>query len=220
MTAARPVLAAAALALLAPAAANAATLAVSQPCYYPQQQLLANGTGWGPGSSWSIKTTDPSNQVFDYGTADAAGNFASTAEVAPLIDIDAVKPKTFTLTGQQDQQDVASTTFQVANLLVKLKKEDGKPTKSTRWSFSGFIPGQPVYVHVRRKGKTYTQRAGVASAPCGTLTKRMRRLPAWPKRRIAYGTYKLAIDNNKRYRKSDKSFPQFTAEVTIYRKYV
>ncbi len=71
-----------------------------------------------------------------------------------------------------------------------------------------------------RKGRTHTQRAGVASSPCGTLSKRLNRLPAWPKRKIAYGKYKIAIDNRKRYAKTDGSYPQYTARITIYKTYL
>ena len=174
----------------------------------------------GPGSSWSVQTTDPQNQIFDSGIADPAGNFTSTAERAPIVVGDTLTPKTFTLSGQQDGQEVATTQFQVVDFLVKPKDPSGKPNRKTRWRFSGFIPDQPIYVHVRRKGKTYTQRAGVAAAPCGTLSKRLNRLPAWPKNKIAYGTYKIAIDNRKQYAKTDGTYQQYTAKITIYKTFL
>ena len=68
---------------------------------------------------------------------------------------------------------------------------------------------------MRRKGTTHTQRAGVAKSPCGTLSKRLRRLPAWPSSKIGFGTYKIAIDNRKKYAKTDGTYPQYTAKITI-----
>lgn len=182
--------------------------------------MTIQGTGWGPGSAWSVKTTDPQNQIFDSGTADPSGSFTSTAERAPIVVGDTLRPKTFTLTGQQDGQDVASTEFKVVDFRVKPKDPSGKPTGKTRWRFSGFTPGRPIYVHVRRKGRTYTQRAGVAASPCGTLSKRLRRLPAWPARKIRFGTYKIAIDSRKRYKRTDGSYPQYTAKITIYKTFL
>jgi hypothetical protein len=207
----RTALAATAALALTPAAAHAATLTTA-PCVIERLPMTIQGTGWGPGSAWSVQATG----IFDSGTADAAGNFIS-APTAPTVggDDDTFKPVKFTLTGQQDGQDVASTEFKVVDFLVRPNDPSGDPTKKTLWHFSGFTPGRRVYVHVRRKGKTYTQRAGVAKSPCGTLKKRLRRLPAWPKRKIAYGTYKIAIDSRKKYAPTDNSYPQYTASITI-----
>ena len=51
----------------------------------------------------------------------------------------------------------------------------------------GFEPGQRVYLHIRRGGKTRgTFRMGTASGACGTLDKRLRYMPL---SRYSTGTY-------------------------------
>ena len=213
----RVALTSAAAALLVPAAAHAATLETDLPCYLTGQSMGVRGTGWGPGTGWSVRA----DGIFAQGTADPTGTWVDTSQVkAPAIDAGTTKPTTVTLTAQQDGTDVASTTFQVVNFAVKPKDDSGKPTGKTKWSFSGFEPGKTVYIHVTRKGRTYTQRVGTAKSPCGTLSKRLRRLPAVPSTKIGYGRYKVAVDTNKAYQKSDGSFNQYTATITIRKKYL
>jgi hypothetical protein len=207
----------AAAALLAPAAAHGAVLQTDLPCYIEGQAMGVAGSGWGPGTAWSVRA----DQIFASGTADEAGNFVDTTQVkAPTVSAETTKPTTVTLTGQQDGTDVASTTFKVVNFLVDPKDPSGKPTRSTSWRFSGFNPGKAIYIHVSRKGRTYTQKAGVAKSPCGTLTKRLRRLPAVPARKIAYGKYKIAVDNRKKYAKPNGQYNQYTATITIYKTFL
>ncbi len=212
MTFSRLALAGATAALIAPAAASGATIQTDLPCYLEGQPVGVAGTGWGPGTAWSYRA----DQIFASGTVEPTGNFLDSSQTAPIVPEDTTKATTVTLTGQQDGTDVASTTFQVVNLNVKLKDDSGKPTGKTKWSFSGFEPSKPIYVHVRRKGKTYTAKAGASSAPCGILTKRLRRLPAWPAKKIAYGKYKIAVDNRKAYGKPKGQYNQFTASITVF----
>lgn len=193
-----------------PATAGAATLTTDLPCYLEQQPMTITGSGFTAGGSWSVSA----EQLFDFGTADAAGNFVSTNETAPIIPKITTKPKTFTLTGKDGDAVVATTTFRVVNFLVKPASTNGKPTGTTRWNFSGFLPGKAIYFHVRKGGRTWTQKAGKGSAPCGTLKTRLRRLPAVPASQISFGTYKIAVDNRKRYTKGGR---QYTASVSIYR---
>ncbi len=212
MTLTRIVTIGAATALLAPAAAHAATLKTDLPCYIEGQAMGVAGEGWGPGTAWGVQA----DQIFASGTADEAGNFVDTTQVkAPIVPEITTKPTTVTLTGQQDGVDVASTTFKVVNFLVDPKDPNGKPTGKTKWGFSGFEPGKAIYFHVTRKGKTYTEKVGTAKSPCGTLTKRLRRLPAVPGKKIAYGTYKVAVDSRKKYAKANGAYNQYTATVTI-----
>jgi hypothetical protein len=193
-----------------PTAAEAATLATGQPCYIEQTPMQITGTGWPAGGDWSVQA----EQIYDFGTADPAGNFVSTAEVAPIIPAITTKPKTFTLTGSSAGQPLATTTFQSVNFLVKPKDLDGKPTGKTRWNFSGFLGGKSIFVHVRRGGRTWTARAGKAAGPCGTLKTRLRRLPAVPSSQIRFGTYKVFVDNRRTFSKGGLQFP---ATIRIYR---
>jgi hypothetical protein len=216
MTLSRAVSTGAALALLAPAAAHGATLTTNAPCYRQvsgskgivSSAIGITGAGWTPGSTWSVST----DQLFASGTADEAGNFTSTDQTAPTMSSSRFKPQTFTLTGQQDGTDVATTTFKVVNFAVKPRSIQGKPTGKTVWLFSGFEPAKSIFFHIKRKGHVYTARAGKGDSPCGTLKKRLRRLPAVPARRIEYGKYKVFVDNRRRFKRGGL---QYIATITI-----
>jgi hypothetical protein len=217
----RAIVAGAAAAVLAPAAAHGATLRTDDDCYVQaatrhgvvSQPIGIAGDGWAAGSSWSVS----GGGLFASGTADASGAFTSTDQNAPVIPTGSAKPRTVTLTGQQDGTDVASVTIKVVNFLVKPRSLNGKPTGSTTWAFSGFQPGRKIYFHVKRGGRVWTQKAGRGKKPCGTLVRRMRRLPAVPGRQIRYGNYKVFVDNRRRFRKGGL---QYTATITIFKRYV
>ena len=198
-----------AAAVLVPATAGAATLTTDLPCYVDSQPMTISGTGWPAGAPWDVQ----SEQVFAFGTTDAAGNFETTSETAPIIPAIDTKVRTFTLTGQTGDQTLATTRFKVVNFLVKPKSSSGRPTGFTSWGFSGFLPGKAIYVHVKRGKRTWTQRAGKGSKPCGTLRSRLRRLPAVPPSQVRDGKYEVFVDNRKRLSKGGR---QYRATVTIF----
>ncbi len=198
-----------AAAVLLPATAGAATLATDRPCYIESQPMGITGTGWPAGAPWDVA----SEQVFDFGTTDAAGSFTTTNESAPIIPAFDTKVRTFTLTGQTGDQTLATTRFRVVNFLVKPKSSSGAPTGTTSWGFSGFLPGKAIYVHVKRGKRTWTQRAGTGSRPCGTLRTRLRRLPAVPAGQIRDGRYRVFVDNRKRLRTGGR---QYQADIRIF----
>jgi hypothetical protein len=171
------------------------------------------GSGFTAGSSWSVS----SEGIFESGTTAGDGTFSTTEAAAPYVVKDTYKPQTFTLTGSENGTQVATTTFQVVNFMVKPRSTNGKPTGRTTWVFSGFTPGKRIYFHIARKGKVYTAPAGRSKAPCGTLKKRLRRLPAVPSRRIRYGKYRVYVDNR---RKFSKGGLQFRATITIYKRFI
>ena len=208
----RVLLVAAAVVLAAPAAAQAATLTTDRPCYTEGAPMGIGGTGWAPGSQWSVST----DQLFASGTANDVGEFHTGDERAPIVATTNIKPKTFTLVGEQDGTEVARTTFRVVNFLVRPKSTSGKPTGRTSWSFAGFLPGKPIFVHVKRGRKVYHDKAGAGDRRCGTLKTRLRRLPAVPPRKIAYGKYKIFVDNRRRFSTGGL---QYRATITIYRSY-
>ena len=67
-----------------------------------------------------------------------------------------------------------------------------------RYTARGFVPGRPVYAHFRFAGRTRADvRLGVARAPCGIVSRRMRQLPA--KARI--GRWTVAMDHVRVFRR-------------------
>jgi len=210
----RPLLAAGALAaagLGAAAPANAAVIGTDRPCYVENQPMQIGGQQFAPNSRYSVKT----DQLFAFGNADAAGNWLSQTETAPIVVKRTTVPQVFTLTAQQDGVDVATAQFSVVNLLVTLASTRGKPTSRTTWRLSGFTPGQNIYVHVRRNKKTIANvKLGRGDAACGRLTTKQRRLPGVSSRSLKRGTYDLYIDNKATFSPSKR--PQYRSSVSIF----
>jgi len=200
----RTLIAAIALLLAAPGLASAATLTTDRQCYVDVkgQQIGVTGTGWAPGSAWGVI----GGSITESGTADAAGGFAFQTAL-PTIFGDGIKPQKVRLSGTQDGAEIASTSFKVVEFLVAPKDISGKPTGKTSWGFSGFTPSKAIYIHVRRGGKTYTDRVGKGDKVCGTLRTRLRRLPAVPPSKIRFGRYKLYVDNRPKFSKGGLQFP-------------
>ncbi|MGI8623075.1 MAG: hypothetical protein ACR2NB_06225 [Solirubrobacteraceae bacterium] len=192
------------------AAAQAATLTTDSRCYVEGQSLTIAGSGWVPGTRWSVQGAS----VFDTNVADPLGNWLSTSQRAPIVPRETIKPTTVKLTGTQNGKEVAGASFKVVNFLVRPRAAHGKPTKKTSFGFSGFLPGKRIYVHVRRGSKTYTVRAGRGDRTCGTLRTRLRRLPAVPASRIHFGTYKVFVDNRRKLRHGGR---QFRASIRIFK---
>lgn len=194
------------------ATAQAAVITTDRACYVEQQPMAIAGTQFAPNSRYTVAT----DQLFAFGDADAAGNWLSTTETAPIVPERTTRPKTFTLTAKQDGVDVATASFDVVNLLVTLASTRGKPTSSTTWRFSGFTPGESIYVHVRRGGKTLANvRMGRGDARCGRLSTRQRRLPGVSSRRLRTGRYDLYMDNRKTFSPSKR--PQYRSSISIFR---
>jgi hypothetical protein len=160
--------------------------------------MTITGTGWGPGTGWSVSTDD--GQIRASGTADGSGAFAITGQPAPVPAADGPEPQHFTLTGLQDGTIVASATFDAVNFLVRPRTPEGPPTGWTMWDFSGFVRGKNIYFHIRRgHGKVYTSQAGPATGECGTLTVRLRRIPGYPVEKMRGGKYKVFVDNRRKF---------------------
>lgn len=202
-----PLLAAAVLAVAAPSQAGAATLSTEAACYLPGEAIEVAGAGWAPGSDWTVSGAFTAD-----GVTDDIGAF-SFAERAPMI-ADTTVPRTFRLSGTENGEIVARASFKVVSFLVVPKNVKGNPTGKTPWRFSGFAPGQPIFIHVQRKGRTYTQKVGRGDTTCGRLKTRVRRLPAVPQREIGFGTYKLFVDNRSRFTKGGL---QYRAKIKLAR---
>lgn len=215
MTARAALLTAGLAALLAPAAARGAEMTTDKACYVQanprsgpvSQSLTLSGSAWAPNSAYSVMIGDQTAS----GTADAEGNWMQSGP-APTIAANLLKPKEFTLTGQQDGADVATVTFSVVNFVVKPRDDTGRPTGKTTWNFGGFTPGKAIYFHLKKGSKVYTQKAGKGDSVCGTLKTKLRRLPAVPANKIRNGKYRVFVDNR---RKFSKGGLQYTASITI-----
>lgn len=198
-------------ALAFPAASEAATLTTDRQCYVDAEGQVMNVSGaeWAPGSAWSVS----GGGIDEVGTTDGAGAFAFNTDVPEIGD--GAKPRTFKLSATEDGAQAAEVSFKVVNFLAAPASIRGRPTGKTAWSFAGFAPTRPIYVHVKRGGKVYTDKAGRGDRRCGTLKTRMRRLPAVPAKKIRYGTYKVFVDNRRKFKRGGL---QYFATITIFRR--
>lgn len=184
-----------AAALAAPAAASAATITPSKRCYVERTPMSISGTGFSPGGRYELEGF----AIAQFGNADAAGNFVTQGMVAPGSG-SIIKPKRFLVTAQDNGTVVAHATFHTTPFAVYESHSAGNPRRSTTWRFAGFAPHKRIYVHVMRGGKLlHTARAGKSRNACGTLKRRLPRLPLGSAP-LRSGNYKIVVDNSRHHR--------------------
>jgi hypothetical protein len=211
-----------ALALAAPSAASAASIAVDRGCYAnPSQRadtVRLTGAGFTPSAQYQV-TLDGQPLPGGTGTTDAAGNLTGSF-TSPELDR-GVREHTYRLSVQEGA-NAPETRFTVAQLMAAFTPATGDPkTLKVRFKLSGFgLSGRtapPVYVHyVRPGGKVHkTVKLGTGRGACGSIerTARRRLFPFAARR----GTWTLQFDSSSKYRKgtSKSTFLFFAVAVKI-----
>jgi len=203
-----------AAAILAPAAARAATLQTDAACYLEKQPMQIAGTGFG--ALDPITLTGP--QIFESGAADAGGGFliSNPGVPAPLLGTVAPGTKSFTITAADGTSGAsASVDVEVATFIFATSSGVKAPNARRTWSFSGFLqkPGAAIYGHFRHGGKTFADfRFGVPKAPCGTLRLSA---PGIPVRRAAAGKWTVQVDFEKTY--DTHAVPHVRLSTSVFR---
>jgi hypothetical protein len=202
------------------ARASAAVLSVSADCYVVAGKnappMSFTGSGYMPGDSVLVSSVD--------GTVDTSVKADSTGHIAGKTD--APTPYFATPGAQKivlsakDQTPTGRTINARATVNVtelgwehgSTKRQPGLRalTEKTNWSFSGFVPGEPIFGHYLYKGKqTALARFGVAESPCGTLKVRARLYPATPH----HSSYLIQYDDSRAY--SKKSDPRIIGPLKL-----
>ena len=200
--AALPAALAAAATIAAPA--GAATLTVP-PCVveYGAPDLLnlaIAGTGFSPGAFVAIQSSTqakPAPRDVTSSTADPAGNFITKTRALDFTKF-STTDQTYTIiaTDRLNPAVTATTTLRQVRFGFDAKPATGRPSRKVLYTARGFAPGQPVYAHFRFGGKTRRNiRIGVAAAPCGTVSRRMRLLPT----KTRFGTWTIYMDQVRVY---------------------
>lgn len=181
------------------------------------------GSGFTPGGFVRVSTTTPANptpSVFTSGQADAAGVFAKQA-FPPLFANFRSNQQSYLLVGTDLTNpsapiQTAPFPFEVVRFGTTTNpRNPRRPTTRVSYTARGFTPGKPIYMHFRFAGKTRrTVSLGVASAPCGIASRRMRALPT----RARYGRWRAFTSQSKRFSVNTK--PMWVNEFTIYRRYL
>jgi|GEM_PF-1767783 len=194
------------------AQASAATISTTIPCvanlgFGGALTLPLAGTGFTAGGSVTIRTSSPSDPtVRDLTTltADAAGNIAAQTRIdPPPLRSPTTIQQAFTLVAIDgaNPANVATTTFKQVAFGFSASPDTGKPSRKVTYTARGYLPGKPVYAHFRFGGITRRDvKLGVATSPCGIVSKKMRLLPT----KTRFGTWTVYMDHLPTYSKNNK----------------
>jgi hypothetical protein len=192
--------------LSAPAAAQAATLAVDQACYPVGGVITVTGTGFTPGATVQLSYSNAGTAASP--VADGAGNF--TAQVpAPSITRDE-QPIAINAT---DGTNAAPAALRITRPEVETRPGRANPRRRVLYRVRGFTQARRIFIHYIYRGRHRgTVRLTRKRGPCGVFTRRMRMLPV---RTIRFGTWRVQVDARRRY--SSRSVPRLTGSLTIFR---
>ena len=160
-----------ALALLLPAAAEAAVLAPLKPCYISPpdgtpESVALHGAGFTPGSSVDIAVDGvPVEQnVF----VEADGSFGGNGGGVPAPrQARGQRPFTVTVAERGNPANIVSASSQVVALGVRVSPSDVRPRRRVRFSGAGFTGPGPVFGHYARRGRL--RRTVRLARPAGTV---------------------------------------------------
>lgn len=200
-----------AVALLAPAAAQAASLTADHRCYYANEPskhstdtITLTGRGFTPDSEVLV------NKVAD--TADAGGVFTQQVK-SPTIKGQSGK-LTFRAVDQSNPALTASTTVRFTKLGVRLLPKNFEPRKRVLVKARGFLEGKYLYAHVRR-GRSYRKNVRIGRLrTCGALVKRKHLFS----RRLRNGTYHVQFDAKRRYRRGTRPASRLAVRISGVKK--
>ena len=202
-TAVLPALAIVALAV--PAAAPAASLGVSKPCYGPGEKVSFSGGGYTANGQVAVSVGGQ-----QLGATDAN----QVGEIAVDLPAPTIKGKQrtdlFTATDQTNLTLTANAPVRLTSLNVKVTPRNGDPSKTKRIVARGFTSGKTLYAHVRRGDNKRNVKVGKLKGACKTLdVKRKIFLP-----NAVPGVYSVQFDSKRKY--SSKTTPQVAFLVTVF----
>jgi len=194
--------------LALPAGAQAAQIQAAVGCAKANDEVTLSGSGFSPDTIVDIT----GNEGADFVTTDAAGNFSDKILMPPHSGLSARKLE-LVATDSHNKAITARTELSVVeDFFITNFPVAGWPSQRVRWRFAGFVPGRPIYGHYRRRRRTIRNyRFGVAAGPCGTLTRRARRLPV----RSLPGRWLAQFDQAPAFNRFTK--PRRTYGFTVYR---
>ncbi len=184
----------AAVAVTAPAGAQAATLtaAITKPCYGSGDRVGLAGAGFTPGAPvrFAFGTFAYPGSL----TAGAAGEVLLNPLVPPLP-----RPElTASFAATDGINPAVSAPVRARNLKVTVKPSSGPPAGKRRIRAGGFTAGgRSLYAHITRGRSKRNVRIGGLSGPCKTLSARRR---LFRPRRFSTGTYRIQFDASRDFK--------------------
>jgi hypothetical protein len=189
------------IALLVPAAADAATIAPLKPCYVtagtaaaPQQEGVAiQAGGFAPNSTVHLDIDGQLVAGGDRLQVDENGNLTLQA---PFI-ASGSRRFSLTLTQNDNPANTVTATSRTTALNVAGTPKRAPLSKRILFKGRGFTADKPVYAHYVHKGKLRkTVRFAGTTGTCGTWRARRRQIPL---ARPAFGVWIIQFDQSKRY---------------------
>jgi hypothetical protein len=187
-----------AAALLAPQAAQAATIEPLKPCYRSvdatsRENVRVQAGGFTPGAKADVSIDGA--VLADDVTVLADGTVSG--EVTAPYQESGERPFTLTVTETDRPSNTVSAASRVTALAMRLKPRKAKPSKKVRFIGRGFTDGTMVYGHYVRAGSLRkTVELGPPQGPCGTIDVKRRQIPI---RRPKTGRWRLQVDNQPVY---------------------
>ena len=179
------------VALVAPAAASAATLTVDpvKPCYGSGETVNLLGAGFTPSNS--VNVSKGAESVGSLNT-DAAGAFNGQLTLGQR---NGRETRTYTATDAAVPTTTAAVPITVNELDVGIKPKSGAPGRKVTISAEGFTNGNRLWAHVVRGKYKRNLRLGTLKKACHVLKKKRRLLPA----SAELGVYIVQFDTARKY---------------------
>jgi hypothetical protein len=161
------------------------------------------GSGFSPNGDVRLSAStasDPTPTSLASVRADANGNISSRVD-PPAFRSDSTMEQSFNLVAAEvsNPANTATSTFREVRFGFDTSPSTGRPTRPVTYTARGFLPGKAVYAHFRFRDKTRRDvKVGVASSPCGIVSKKMRLLPA----KTRFGRWSIYMDQAPTYSKS------------------
>lgn len=187
-----------AAALIAPQAAQAATIAPLKACYRSvdrdtRENVRVQAEGFTPGSGIDVAIDDA--VLRDAVTALPDGTVVG--DVTAPYRARGERPFTISLTERDRPTTTVTATSRVTALALRLKPREAKPSRKVRFIGRGFTDDVRVYGHYVRAGKLRkTVDFGAPQGACGTIDVKRRQIPI---RRPKTGRWTLQVDNQPEY---------------------
>ncbi|HEV2787169.1 MAG TPA: hypothetical protein VGV67_12305 [Solirubrobacteraceae bacterium] len=183
--------------------------------------MPVGGNGFTPGRLVTVSTstpTSPAPVTLTSASADPTGTFVKATTPPRFKDID-THLQSFTLIGTDMTNPaapiIATFPFEVVRFGTTTSPAAKRPSQKVTYTARGFAPGKAVYIHFRFRGKTRrTVKLGVASAPCGIVSRKMRALPT----RSRPGTWTAYTSQARRF--SPSTSPMWKNTFTIFRRFL
>jgi hypothetical protein len=189
----------AAVTLVGPSAASAATLTTfpAKPCFGSGDRITFRGTGFTPGGIVDF-TRDGEPLSADEPIA-ARADGTVTAGLNVVVNGSGVQRRSYAATDRTNPALTAATPVTVSALDVNMRPRSGAPGEARRIVAEGFTGGTTLWAHIVFRGRVRNLRVGALTGACRNLTTRKRLFGENP----PFGRHLIHFDTSRKFRKSD-----------------